>query len=47
MDDLIFIGSSPNVFVEFKKAIVKEFKIFEIGVISKKKTQFSLLKRIC
>ena len=34
VDDLIFIGSNPNMFDEFKKEMTKEFKMINIGIMS-------------
>ena len=34
MDDLIFTRSNPSMFEEFKKAIIKEFEMTDIGLMS-------------
>ena len=34
VDDLIFIGSNPSMFEEFKQAMTKEFKVTDIGLMS-------------
>jgi len=34
MDDLIFTGNNPKMFEDFKKAIIKEFKMTNISLIS-------------
>lgn len=34
VDDLIFIGSNPIMFEEFKKAMIKEFEMTDIGLMS-------------
>ena len=34
VDDLIFIGSNPSFFEEFKKAMAKEFEITDIGLMA-------------
>ena len=34
VDDLIFTGNNPNIFEEFKKAMIKEFEMSDIGLMS-------------
>ena len=34
VDDLIFIGSNPSMFDEFKKEMTKEFEMIDIGLMS-------------
>ena len=34
VDNLIFMGSNPSMFEKFKKAMVKEFKMTDIGLMS-------------
>jgi hypothetical protein len=34
MDDLLFIGSSEKMFVEFKQSMFKEFEMIDIGLMS-------------
>jgi hypothetical protein len=34
MDDLIFTGNNPKMFEDFKKVIIKEFKMTNISLIS-------------
>ena len=34
VDDLIFTGSNPSMFEEFKKAIIKLFELTDIGLMS-------------
>ena len=34
VDDLIFTRSNPSMFEEFKKAIIKEFEMTDIGLMS-------------
>ena len=34
MDGLIFTGNNPNMFEEFKKAMIKEFEMSDIGLMS-------------
>jgi hypothetical protein len=34
VDDLIFTGSNPKMFEEFKKAMIKEFEMTDIGLMS-------------
>lgn len=34
VDDLVFTGSNPIMFEEFKKAVIKEFEMADIGLMS-------------
>lgn len=34
IDDLIFTGNNPNMFEEFKKAMVREFEMTDIGIMA-------------
>jgi len=34
VDDLILTGNNPNMFEEFKKAMIKEFEMSDIGLMS-------------
>jgi hypothetical protein len=34
VDDLIFIGNNPKMFEDFKQAMIKEFEMTNIGLIS-------------
>lgn len=34
VDDLIFTGNAPNMFKEFKKSMIREFEMTNIGLMS-------------
>jgi hypothetical protein len=34
VDDLIFTGNNPKIFWDFKQAMIKEFEMMNIGLIS-------------
>jgi hypothetical protein len=34
VNDLIFIGNNPKIFGDFKQAIIKEFEMIDIGLMT-------------
>jgi len=34
MDDMIFIGNNPKIFGDFKQAMIKEFEMTNIGLMT-------------
>jgi hypothetical protein len=55
VDDLIFTGNNPIMFKDFKKSMVQEFEIINIGLMTfffwnrsdTKKRDFYIPKRLC